>query len=356
MPLSSTDRVLNSATKRQLLNNYEIRLMLAELVASQGASAREILAGTGVSPALLDNPSQRLTLEQELELYTRIAHLNTDPLLGMRVGARQPLSSYGILGYAMMGAETVREALELLTEFSPLVSWASRNTLGLERHGDLCCYCFSMFPTAADSRAAALEIESTIASLLTVFDELAGEPVQLAGIEMSYAYPQSSAAQLRQFLPCPVRFNSDRDALLLPMSLVDMRLPFPQPQYSALFRDMCRQSMNALTRDRGLVDEIRKLVTAREGAVPTLEQVAGRFNMSSRTLRRHLHSIGFSYRGLLDEMRYAQACRYLASTELTVDAIARRLGYADARSFRTAFRRWSGLTPANYRAFKAPAL
>jgi AraC-like DNA-binding protein len=52
---------------------------------------------------------------------------------------------------------------------------------------------------------------------------------------------------------------------------------------------------------------------------------------------------------LLEGERHASACRYLSSTGLTVDAIAGQLGYADARSFRTAFRRWEGTTPAAYR-------
>jgi len=49
-------------------------------------------------------------------------------------------------------------------------------------------------------------------------------------------------------------------------------------------------------------------------------------------------------------VRYASASRYLSSTGLTVNAIAGQLGYADARSFRTAFRRWSGMTPAAFRS------
>ena len=37
-------------------------------------------------------------------LYTRIAQLNSDPLLGIRTGARLSLTNYGMLGHAMMGA------------------------------------------------------------------------------------------------------------------------------------------------------------------------------------------------------------------------------------------------------------
>ncbi len=335
--------------QRQLLNSHEIRLMLQQLETAQGVAPRDILAGTGVSAQALADPAQRLTLEQELELYTRIAHRNADPLLGIRVGARLSLSSYGILGYAVMGAQTVGAALDLLTEFSPLISWASQHSLTSERYRGTPCICLTLKPTAADASAAALEIESTIASLQCVFNELVGEPVRFAGIEMMHDNPAAEGEAFRLLFQCPVRCGSRRNALLIPASLLAMPLPYPQPEYSALFRDMCRQGMASLVEERGLVEAIKDLVLAREGDVPTLEQVAGHFSLSARTLRRRLQRIGLSYRGLVDEVRYARARRYLSSTGLTVNAIAGQLGYADARSFRTAFRRWSGRTPVAYR-------
>ena len=349
MPLSLQLGKTPQVIQRQLLNSHEIRLMLRELEAAQGSSIPGILAGTGVTPRLLADPGQRLTLRQELEIYTRIAHRNTDPLLGIRVGRRLSLSSYGILGYAVMGTKTLGEALSMLTEFSPLISWASQHSLTCERYGGAPCRCLTLYPTAGDSLAAALEIESTIASLQTVFNELAGEAVAFAGIEMAHSNPAVASDEFRQMFRCPVECDSNRNALLLPESLLAMALPYPQPEYSALFRDMCRQSMASLLEERGLVEAIRELIVAKGCSVPTLEQVAAHFSLSARTLRRHLQRIGTSYRELLDNERHARACRYLSSTGLTVDAIAGELGYADARSFRTAFRRWMGTTPAVYR-------
>jgi AraC-like DNA-binding protein len=349
MPLSRQRENLPPVIQRQLLNSHEVRLMLRELELAQGTSPDTLLAGTGVSAKVLADPGQRLTLVQELELYTRIAHSNTSPLLGIRVGRRLSLSSYGILGYAVMGSKTLGEALELVTEFSPLISWASQHTLTYEEYLGVPCRCLTLFPTAGDTRTAALEIESTLASLQTIFNELAGEPVAFAAIEISHSNPAVTGDEFARLFTCPVRDDSKRNALLLPESLLSMSLPYPQPEYSALFRDMCRQSMTSLQEERGLVQAIRELIVAEQGRVPNLEQVAGHFSLSARTLRRHLQAIGTSYRALLDEMRHAEACRYLSSTSLTVDAIAGQLGYADARSFRTAFRRWSGTTPAAYR-------
>lgn len=355
MPLLRSRRNTPAVIQRQLLNSHEIRLMLRELEERQGISPGMILEGTGVSPRALADSARRLTLEQELELYTRIAHHNTDPLLGIRVGRRLSLSSYGILGYAVMGAMTVGEALALVTEFSPLISWASQHTLTDENYRGIACRCLTLFPTAADARAAALEIESTIASLQSIFNELVGEPVCFAGIEVSHLNPAVGGDEFRELFRCPVADGSHRNALFFPLTLLSKALPYPQPEYSSLFRDMCRQSMASLVEERGLVEAIRDLILARDGSVPTLEQVAAHFSLSARTLRRHLGLIGTSYRALVEEVRYADACRYLSSTGLTVDAIAGQLGYADARSFRTAFRRWSGTTPAAYRLrFRSP--
>ena len=349
MPHSSPVQTFPPVVQRQLLNSHEIRLMLDELERTQRHSPKAILAGTGVSPRALANPAHRLTLAQELELYTRIAHRNTDPLLGIRVGRRLSLSSYGILGYAVMGAMTVAEALAMLTEFSPLISWASHHTLTREIYGGQDCRCLTLYPTAADPRAAALEIESTLASLQTVFCELTGDPVPFAAVEMVHHNPLVQGPEFRELFGCPINCGGERNALMLPEVLLSRPLPYPQPEYSTLFRDLCRQSMASLVGERGLAEAIKDLVQAQEGTLPTLEQVAGQFSLSARTLRRHLERIGISYRAIVEEVRYTKACRYLSSTGLTVDAIARQLGYADARSFRTAFRRWSGTTPAVYR-------
>ena len=349
MPLSEIVPSPRASVRPGLLNSYELRLMVRELTQHQACTSEQVLADTGVSLRQLENPAHGLTLEQELMLYTRVARLNSDPLLGIRIGARLSLTNYGMLGHAMMGAVTVLEALQLLTEFAPLVSWASHSQLASETHQGQPCKALSFFPTAVDPCAGALEVESTFASLQTVFNDLMGEPVHFAALEMAHSAPDCDLAPYREIFSCPLRFSCKRNALLIPAPLLARRLPHPQPEYSQLFRDMCRQSMLALTEDRGLIASIKSMLRVGEGAVPTLDEIAGHFKQSARTLRRHLHAQGVSYQGLLDELRYDQARRYLSSTQLPVQQIAQHLGYAEARSFRTAFKRWSGRTPVEFR-------
>jgi len=82
--------------------------------------------------------------------------------------------------------------------------------------------------------------------------------------------------------------------------------------------------------------------------------VAALFSMHSRTLNRPLSAFGPSFRELVDESRFEIARQMLESSSLGVSRIADMLGYADASAFTRAFRRWSGTTPARWRADRGP--
>lgn len=69
--------------------------------------------------------------------------------------------------------------------------------------------------------------------------------------------------------------------------------------------------------------------------------------LSERTLRRRLDDEGTSFRERLDHVRRSRALELLAHED--VAPVARNLGFVDARSFQRAFRRWTGMTPLEYK-------
>jgi AraC-like DNA-binding protein len=73
--------------------------------------------------------------------------------------------------------------------------------------------------------------------------------------------------------------------------------------------------------------------------------------MSVRTLQRRLADMGVSYSDLVDEVRLASALTLIDDRSIKLSEIARRLGYADAANFDRAFKRWTGLSPSQARAF-----
>jgi AraC-like DNA-binding protein len=101
---------------------------------------------------------------------------------------------------------------------------------------------------------------------------------------------------------------------------------------------------------QGLPERVCALLVATDnGRYPRLENVAASLCMSSRTLKRYLQEHGLSFQQLLDRVRRADALRLLEQPELTLDDIARRLGYSSRSNFSRAFQAWVGQSPGRLR-------
>src|SRR5205085_639720 len=79
-------------------------------------------------------------------------------------------------------------------------------------------------------------------------------------------------------------------------------------------------------------------------------ELARRLGMSSRTLSRKLGEEDTSFAEILDQLRAALAKRYLHDETLPVSEIAWLLGYREVSSLTHAFRRWTGMTPRQFRS------
>jgi AraC-like DNA-binding protein len=81
----------------------------------------------------------------------------------------------------------------------------------------------------------------------------------------------------------------------------------------------------------------------------TIDKLAGKLNISRRTLQRRLSERDTNFLHVLQEVRSKMAIRYLADDRLGITEIAFLLGYADQGSFSSAFKSWHGLAPRDYR-------
>ena len=73
-------------------------------------------------------------------------------------------------------------------------------------------------------------------------------------------------------------------------------------------------------------------------------------DMSVRTLQRRLSRLGVSYGMVVDEARFRIASKMLVATEAPCVEVAKVVGYSDASHFARAFRRWTGLSPGEFRS------
>lgn len=107
----------------------------------------------------------------------------------------------------------------------------------------------------------------------------------------------------------------------------------------------------ALTRD-GLMPVVEDAFFYRYATL-TLQELAGLLNLSVRQTQRLLRtSFGKTFSQKLTEARMAAASQFLNNTSLSVTAIAERAGFSSVEHFSSAFRRFMGCSPRQYRRAK----
>jgi len=97
-----------------------------------------------------------------------------------------------------------------------------------------------------------------------------------------------------------------------------------------------------------------RLVALFEAALPhppSIEELAAKLGISSRTLLRHIKSsTGRSASALLQSVRINRARMLLETSNLSVEEIAAQVGYADTTALRRLMRRVAQATPRQFRA------
>jgi AraC-like DNA-binding protein len=83
--------------------------------------------------------------------------------------------------------------------------------------------------------------------------------------------------------------------------------------------------------------------------IPTIAEIAEMAGISIRSFQRKLSSAGVTYSDLLDGVRFENAAKLLRDTNAKIIDVAFSSGYTDPAHFTRAFRRFSGITPREFR-------
>lgn len=325
------------------LTTLHVVALILELLAEQPEQAEALLAGSGIQASDLAGGDQRITRIQELQVCANALQQRAD--LGLQLGRRLHVSSYGLLGYAALSSATFGDAWRLLLQYPALLGTYFRLELSVE--GEL-----AWVGAAEYHHAPALErfnVEMCLASLKLICDELLGQPLVLAAAQFSYPQPAYVASYASSFA-CPLQFDAGRNAFAFPAEWLQRRLPLADPVTHLEMLDRCRRQNAEFTTRQAWLQRVREELASHLAEPPGLEALARQMHCSPRTLRRHLQALGTHYQELLDELRFERAKALLGQEDWPICRIAEELGFSESASFRHAFQRWSGVAPSRFRA------
>ena len=172
----------------------------------------------------------------------------------------------------------------------------------------------------------------------------------MPGIEYRFPYPPPAwASEYSHWLAGAVRFRATSMEVRVPKNILLLSSAVADTRTRAAIVLSAERELEMLRSGSGLAARIGLRLFEQQGAYPSAQTMAQELNMSRRTLLRKLRQEGASYQRLLDDARKGVAEWYLLRTSEPIQAIAERLGYADASNFSRTFRRWFRKSPDKFR-------
>lgn len=316
--------------------------LILETFKPDGIPSQTLLAGSGIASADLSRADTRITTHQEMRVCANAVALRRD--IGLELGRRMHVSSYGMLGYALLTSATFGDALRLALRYPALLGTLFE--LSLEEDDQRVWFRASDY--REDPALRAFNVEFCLLSLKVICDDLLGQPLPLLGARFEYPAPDYRARYAERF-DCPLQFGAATNAFAFDRDWLEHPLPLADAVTHCAMVERCRRQNAEFTGRQAWLGRVRLLLAAQLNAAPGLDGLAGQMNCSARTLRRHLHDLGCSYQELLDELRFERAKQLLGEDELPIYRIAEQLGFSETASFRHAFVRWSGVAPSQFR-------
>jgi len=318
---------------------------LVAVARERGLDPEPLLRAAGIAPTVVDDPTASVPEERVHAFVTSLLERTGDPTLGLAAGRHYNLATFGLLGAVAAVTPSPRDVVRLFVKYRHLTFTFFLLELD-ENAGELL-----LVPDGDLGPLHRFYLDRDLSFVFRTARRLWPTSYRQLLTELVFDYPTPPESDAyRAYFGAPVRFDADCARVK-----IDFDAEPPPSAINPLGNtDLNRQlaSFAAMEVEGDVVQTTRHAVTMSVAArqhLPTIDEIAARLGRSARTLRRELDARGTSFRDISDEVVATLAQRYLRDSALSVEAIAERLGYAEASSFLRAFRRITGRTVAESR-------
>lgn len=294
---------------------------------------------------LLQDVEARISGEELERLMIMAATFTQDEYFGLLQGQITEFADMGILGYVMLHSNTIVDALHAYRRYNVILcsgvnlDWDIRGgevviRLFLQQGGRMSRHC----------------VEDMASSLYRLIGRLSNRTVSLKEIHFMHDAPTDRDPYQQAFGITP-RFGASETLMRMSKDVLNYPVLYSDSKLLGVFEGMAQETKEELTSGKSFSDQvvqwIKKCIPT---YFPTLRQTAESLGTSTRTLQNKLKEESTTYADLSTRVRKELAIGYLRKRQYSVGEIAYALHFSEPSAFQNAFKKWTGLTPGQYRA------
>ncbi len=300
---------------------------------------------TGNVDSLLKNESGFLNCRQILPLVQKFQKHSPTECAGLHFGQSQTFGTWGRLGYTIMTSETLYRATYTALKYQKIMGHFVN--VDLKKISSKQTQ-MSFTPLIMNEEIWPFCIESTIASILSIYSQLTKDTLQLLRIDFSYKITPSNLKEYQKYFNCEMRFNGDTTKITFLTPKNKKLEMFDIANYN-MFLEKLIERHKEINSDN-LILSIKNKINIGEGQFASQVQIAHELNISTSLLSKRLSKIGMNYREILESVKQEIAVKHLKKNKpIKMYEIALLTGYTDISNFRKAFLRWEGITPSEFK-------
>jgi AraC-like DNA-binding protein len=323
-----------------------VRAIVGELE-RQGLSSEAVLSECGLDPRLLADPGTEIPVGDYARIVEAVIARAPDPAFGLLAGLHAPTGAAHVLGFVLVNSRTLRDAILMFQRYASLLLEGSEWSF-LESSEEAS---FGFVHGHVAGPVARFEAELVLTYVLARFRlHFLGPNARLERVRFVHPEPAWSDVYARIFR-CPVEFGAARNELVFDRDFLDVVQLHSDAWVCELLRDRAELLLRERRSDDRLRGRVKDVLKYRLSSGDTqADAVAREVGLTTRTLRRKLSLLGCTLRELSDEARRELACQALRSPDRSIKDVAYELGFAEPSAFHRAFKRWTGLTPHQFRS------
>jgi len=318
---------------------------LASVARNFGRDPRGIVERHGMDARVLADPESLIAPRQLADTFEYCSTLFDDPLFGLHIASMQDPEVFGCVTALCRAAPTVRAGIRCLIDYLPVVhapdcevvlvegretaelTWLVNADIGVNDQ--------------ANYQAAMLNVK--------LLQAMGGPGFKPHWVSLSADTRVSDMPELEKVIGCKVMNRSSRNSVAFPVHALEQ----PVPTANRLLYRLLGSYLETVkaAHSTSIVERVQSFIrgSLASGGC-TIERCAEKIGMSVRTLQSRLAAENARFTELVESEREKLARAHLAQRRLTLDEIAERLGYGEQTSFGRAFKRWTGMTPLQFRA------
>jgi AraC-like DNA-binding protein len=326
-----------------MADRFRITKAWALRFAQEKIAVPALLRRARLPASLFEQEKIYITTAELFALWRSVAEMSPDPGFGLKLGTELRFERSHPVAIAGVCSRSFGDALQRLARYKQLTCPEEIRVHRKAQEASVEFFFIETKETQPD-----IMVDLGLSWILGVARRGSDGEVTPLRLELSRSVKHREL--LESHFGCPVRFKSDRNALVFRSSDLDRPFVTYNEELLTVIGSHVESELKALNKGMNVGEQVKQtLKRSMAGKRPTLQDVAQELGMSVRTLQRRLTDAGFTFQRLVEDTRRELACHYLKQAAMELNDAAFLLGFRDANSFFRAFHGWEGISPGEWR-------